>query len=582
MRKSFNTLIGISLLATIMLLAASCKKEDFKDDPDVLGVQRNINTSAGLPQTSDKAYLDYNDGRKVKWNDGDAININGTVLTASAIDNSAENPRATFSGTVYALKEATNNNDVYWAAYPYIISGEYEGGIPQDFTTSSLTFTLPDTQIYNANNRSLQDYTFMAGRSSVAEGANPSFQMRNLGAVMKVHLQTASGITDTRVSKIEFSSTSNNLSGKFSIDGSDNIAQGTGDGSLTVCLKEGNNDYIDIANGADVYVFLPPIAVRGNLTMKIYNTKGYMTTKVKASLSTAIDRNRIYTNDVTNISFSEYDIYYSVSSSSKVVFAPGNLQWNATGSHKTADGTTVNGTFRFAPNQWEMRSDDNRNIASNYTAGWIDLFGWGTSGWNSGANAYLPYSTSVLYTDYYVGGAYTNGLTGTYAKADWGRYNAIYNPKTGSTDKAGTWRLLTASEWRYLLETRRVVVNSAKKLSYGNALVNGSYGIILLPDQWNGKACSTFVYGGSSWSNVINGSAWAAMENAGCVFLPAAGNRYASIISNINTNGYYWTSTHYSAQTVYSVGLNSNYIGVQNVDPREYGFSVRLAKKYEK
>ncbi|MBP5725116.1 MAG: hypothetical protein J6X18_16275, partial [Bacteroidales bacterium] len=115
---------------------------------------------------------------------------------------------------------------------------------------------------------------------------------------------------------------------------------------------------------------------------------------------------------------------FSVSDSTKVYFSQGNLQYQAS-----------TGTWRFAEHQYDMIGSDNSNISSSYS-GWIDLFGWGTSGWNSGANAYQPYSTSTSYSDYYPGGSYSNDLTGSYANADWGVYNKISN----GGNSAGMWR----------------------------------------------------------------------------------------------------------------------------------------------
>ena len=62
---------------------------------------------------------------------------------------------------------------------------------------------------------------------------------------------------------------------------------------------------------------------------------------------------------------------FSVSSTKKVMFSKGNLQYQANP-----------GTWRFAENQYDVIGADNGNIASDYT-GWIDLFGWGTWGSNS-------------------------------------------------------------------------------------------------------------------------------------------------------------------------------------------------------
>ena len=142
---------------------------------------------------------------------------------------------------------------------------------------------------------------------------------------------------------------------------------------------------------------------------------------------------------------------FSVSDSTKVYFSQGNLQYRASSK-----------TWRFAEHQWDFVGDsingnvyengvksDNAKISSTYD-GWIDLFGWGTSGWNSGANAYQPYSTSTVYSDYYPDGSYYNDLTGSYANADWGVYNKISN----GGNQAGLWRTLTYSEWSYLISGR--------------------------------------------------------------------------------------------------------------------------------
>ena len=79
---------------------------------------------------------------------------------------------------------------------------------------------------------------------------------------------------------------------------------------------------------------------------------------------------------------------FSVSDTKQVQFSQGNLQYQAS-----------TNTWRFAENQWDyvgtqipdqyghaggtVIGSDNSNISQTYS-GWIDLFGWGTSGWNNG------------------------------------------------------------------------------------------------------------------------------------------------------------------------------------------------------
>ena len=64
------------------------------------------------------------------------------------------------------------------------------------------------------------------------------------------------------------------------------------------------------------------------------------------------------------------DCCFSVSESNKILFSSGNLQYNPSSN-----------SWRFAENQYDFIGDDNQNISPNYT-GWLDLFGWATSGYN--------------------------------------------------------------------------------------------------------------------------------------------------------------------------------------------------------
>jgi hypothetical protein len=87
---------------------------------------------------------------------------------------------------------------------------------------------------------------------------------------------------------------------------------------------------------------------------------------------------------------------FSVSDTTSVQFSRGNLQYNA-----------ALDKWRFALRQYDFACGDNANASETYD-GWIDLFGWGTSGWNSGATAYQPWATNTTSAVYYPGGSYDN------------------------------------------------------------------------------------------------------------------------------------------------------------------------------
>lgn len=246
---------------------------------------------------------------------------------------------------------------------------------------------------------------------------------------------------------------------------------------------------------------------------------------------------------------------FSVADGRTVHFSKGNLRYNA-----------ATNTWAFAAKQYLYIGDANNNISESYN-GWIDLFGWGTSGWNSGATAFQPWSTSTTTTDYSPGGYDTVDLTGDYAQADWGVYNKI----TNGGNKAGKWRTLTYEEWEYLID------RSGK---YGMATIGGTYkGMVLLPDDWTLPSGVTFTagYGNGYSTNSYTTTQWQKMEAAGAIFLPAAANRYASTINDAGTYGFYYTSSHYNENSVWYI-----YFGESNVAPqiqsRSYGRSVRLVK----
>ncbi|MBP5371780.1 MAG: hypothetical protein J6Y55_07660 [Bacteroidales bacterium] len=253
---------------------------------------------------------------------------------------------------------------------------------------------------------------------------------------------------------------------------------------------------------------------------------------------------------------------FSVSADKKVYFSKGNLQYQAS-----------TGTWRFAEHQYDIIGSDNSNISSSYS-GWIDLFGWGTSGWNSGANAYQPYSTSTSTSDYYPGGDYTNNLTGSYANADWGIYNKISN----GGNKAGQWRTLTKDEWAYLINTR---TNASSKK--GIATVNSVTGLVLLPDEWTLPADVTFTSGanGDFAQNTYSTEEWSKMETNGAVFLPAAGYRYGTDVGYVGSHGYYWSSSAYGSDDAYCLYFGSGGVSTYNGKYRSNGHSVRLVQDAE-
>lgn len=246
-------------------------------------------------------------------------------------------------------------------------------------------------------------------------------------------------------------------------------------------------------------------------------------------------------------------------SADQVYFSQGNLQYQASTS-----------TWRFAEKQYYTIGENNMNVSSTYR-GWIDLFGWGTSGWNCGNTYYRSWDSNTSNASSY-GPIGKNNLTGSYAHSDWGVHNAISN----GGNRTSLWRILTRSEWEFLLTTRY----TSSGIRFAKAHVNGVNGVILVPDDWNVTTFSlnnTNESDASFSSNVVGEMVWQnTFEPAGAVFLPAAGYRYGTSVNGVGSYGHYWSASYYNSYGAYYVDFDYGYLYTDSAYYRYYGFSVRL------
>lgn len=256
---------------------------------------------------------------------------------------------------------------------------------------------------------------------------------------------------------------------------------------------------------------------------------------------------------------------FSVGVNKKVRFTRGNLQYQAS-----------TGTWRFAEQQYsyvggysngnvvenEVKSK-NEKISSTYD-GWIDLFGWGTSGYNQ-TYPYIWTFNTALY-----GQPQTNYVDLTNSNYDWGEYCVISN----AGDKSGLWHTMNTEEWKYLFHTR----GNADFLR-GFASIDSNNGYILLPDNWTGCAELDFTPSATNYTtNVYTLEEWQMLEDLGAVFLPAAGFRWEQDISSYNTTGFYWSATANVAASADRVQIAIDNIKVDGYAMRNSGQSVRLVQ----
>ena len=234
-------------------------------------------------------------------------------------------------------------------------------------------------------------------------------------------------------------------------------------------------------------------------------------------------------NDGTVCPPGAIDALFSVSDSVQVFFSQGNMQYI---------GSAATPYWKFADHQWDCLGDGPQASESSEVD--RDLFCWGTSGYDHGALCYQPWCTlngSAGKTCYYAYGVPTYNLYDSTGMADWG-YNAIVN----GGNVTNTWRTPTREEWVYLLISR----TTPSGVRYAFATVADVKGVIIVPDNWS---ASTYALNSVNQNNVsftvntISATEWTVLEDAGAVFLPAAGYRNGTSVSMVGSVGYYWTSS---------------------------------------
>lgn len=240
---------------------------------------------------------------------------------------------------------------------------------------------------------------------------------------------------------------------------------------------------------------------------------------------------------------------FSVGPGRYVRFTKGNLQYQAS-----------TGLWRFAERQYHIIGLDNSRLLFSSYKGWIDLFGWSTPATTFGV------ATSKNYDDY----------TGEFR--DWGQNNIGGNA-------VGSFRTLSRVEWEYLLSKR---ADAKNKYATGCIqLADDKYvcGCFFLPDTWTLPDGCSFNPGVSNQSDVVYSkntyslAQWAAMEQAGAIFLPAAGYRRGTSVEGVDPVGYgsYWSANNSFSKCAWGISAYDSIVTMGYLY-RADGRSVRLVQ----
>ena len=336
-----------------------------------------------------------------------------------------------------------------------------------------------------------------------------------------------------------------------------------GNGTISesgVCYKTGNEDWTCVSLTATNNAFSTTLT--GLTANTTYTVRAYATNEEGTSYGEEVAFTTL--EDIPTIPEGALNGSFTINANGdQVYFSKGNLQFNK-----------ATNEWSFMEHQYDM-VETGQNVGTNYAdQNIISLFGWGTSGYNHGANAYQPWNTSGNFSDYYAYGTYTTNLYDGNGQADWG-YNAISNG--GNTENSG-WRTLTIGEWNYVFGSR----TTASGIHFAKAQVNGVNGVILLPDNWSTSYYTLNFpdgYMASFSRNIITASDWASVFEAnGAVFLPAAGLRSGIWAgASLGDFGAYWSASASDTfrSMAYSIGSSGSSMGERGTY-RYTGYSVRL------
>lgn len=583
-------------MAALLVMAMSCKKNEEGTNADGKGFRASMEAQTGDSKT-------HLEGSSVKWDSDDAIRVVNGATPAAWFDFTTNAVVGQDGCVVFEPSgqgfDARFFQPNYTAYYPAGIYNHATGKV-----------TLPDTQTYAKVNS--YDSFGNGSNPMVAKSEDERLNFKHLCGILALSLKGT-----CTVASIKLTALNNNVKlwGEGTVNYSGDEPVLTLDGNTrtdanSITMNCGENGVTLSTTAATRFYFVIPAGVDlGGISVELTDKAGNVWNHSTPTMEMSIPRKTLasmaeiavethnpnfpigaipgwFTVDLNGTS-------YTTADDKKVCFSRGNLQYQAS-----------TDTWRFAEHQYDFVGGtygnkqignvyydgvkcDNTLIGADYN-GWIDLFGWGTSGNNNK----FPYMTSMTDSEY---GDGNKDISGT--NYDWGVYNAISNG--GNTPN--TWRTLNGKgyytgEWHCILFERqncndlwaygRITTSDSPSTWYSLDDENNIGGLILLPDNWNDVKPVDIDFqpgagSGSFSANTYSTEQWAKMEAAGAVFLPYSFYRNGNALIE---GGSYWSSskdylnsynTNATALAIYSNTTNPN----GNVPvPRHDGFSVRLVK----
>lgn len=570
--------ISIIAAAIGIFMAVGCKKES-----------EGITLGASIANDDNLTKVHLSSSDQPLWDNGDPVWVNGDdTRTISDITD----------GTNAKIKGVTTSSS-YLAIYP----ADMAAG-----TASNASIVIRPDQTYESGKIKFP---------MVAYSNNKHLFFYNLCSLVKVSVSNnLSNNTSITLKKISVRSSVNLLCGTMALTVNNNgtVTAGTPtNGGKEVELDLGSG--VSVANGntsQDFYIAVAPFASEKNITITITTTDNKIFSRTRTISSLAI--NTIASANLNLASTDKLDpIGAATVGTLKVISAPGNLQYK--------NPTWEFGEFRFAAHQYDFigsssvtgtvsgsdniiyaKANTSHTFATNNNGTgdkWIDLFGWGTSGannWASGGEANTERSGHYVRLGCYANTTNSNYGPNYSSSNDASIANTVYDWGVNGSHYLGTgWRTLTADEWDFLMKTRSASslngTDDARfacvTLHIGDKDIKGT---LIFPDHLHWPIGvpypTTINAANTAFSPTYTSSQWDLLEAEGVWFLPAAGYRSGTnTFSNIQTNGYYWTTAGGFSSSSGGPSVNAKYINVTTGaaawHEKRYGCSVRLVKNVQ-
>lgn len=518
-------------IASLALLAglASCQKEGTgkeiaKQTEEVEIVQVNL-TASFLKTRVSYAETDANN-LQPSWEEGDKIfcTADGTTfypLTVGTVD---------LDGSASISGEGPGNGPVALLFYKNGLENVTPLPLSIDYTGQSGDKTMPNVLF----------------ASGIITDGTGTFEFKSAGSVVGVsYAKSLAGKTIKSV-KIE----GKNLSGAqvtyasnaFTLTATQNDSDAITTADLTsknITVKS-NGEFI-----APVFIAVPAGATISKVT--VTSTENVTDTKDLSSPKTVEANQYLYVKAPEAPEAPEGAIAngrFTINpNGDQVFFSQGNLKYDK--------GTDWNdGTWCFFGKQY----DCDPGTGGKYAADYISLFTWGYNATNS-----------INPEDVSLGNSSVTNYGVTFLKTeDWG----------SQVGDGNTWRTLTTAEWQYLFGD----TDERKSMYAYGVTVRGSVNcVVLYPDGYLGEKVDN-----GDTTSYVDEAEYLAATAEGVVFLPAAGiRRRSDVYDDVGSGGYYWSSTA-SGGNAFGLFFYSGGVSIDDDNPRNLGFSVRLVSDCNK